>query len=283
MDQNKIVQFTGKKRVDVDPQGSQHKGLGGLFEIVLRRFKLAVHVSVLMLLYGLASLCIGASLVPGILFYRLMNELTNQRSNLVHTAALGFSIAAGFFLYGFTMMFLIPAVNYVLRGQLKPWRGTYYSLAALPWSVHNGLTYLMRYTFLEFITPTPFNLLFYKLMGMKIGHGTQINSTNISDPSLIVLGKRVTIGGSATLCGHYGMSGYLILAPVVIGDDAVIGLRAIVMGGVEIGASAKVLPNSVVMPKTVIPAGEIWGGVPAIKITENQVSEPKTIRAIPEN
>jgi hypothetical protein len=25
-----------------------------------------------------------------------------------------------------------------------------------------------------------------------------------------------------------------------------------------------VMPNSVVLPKTIIPAGEVWGGVPAV-------------------
>jgi serine acetyltransferase len=39
------------------------------------------------------------------------------------------------------------------------------------------------------------------------------------------------------------------------------------MGGAQIGKGAKILPNSVVLPKTVIPAGETWGGVPAQKIT----------------
>jgi serine acetyltransferase len=43
-------------------------------------------------------------------------------------------------------------------------------------------------------------------------------------------------------------------------------LHAKVLGGVEIGEGAKILPNSVVMPKTKVPAGEIWGGVPAVKI-----------------
>lgn len=147
-----------------------------------------------------------------------------------------------------------------------PWRGPYYSAACVNWYVHNGLTYLARFTILEFITPTPFNLLFYKLMGMKIGRGTQINSSNISDPSLIEMGENVTIGGSATIVAHYGMGGFLIISPVKIGDGATIGLKATILGGVEIGAGAKLMPNSVVLPRTIIPAGETWGGVPAKKI-----------------
>lgn len=150
-----------------------------------------------------------------------------------------------------------------MRAKLFAWRGPYYSLPAIRWYIHNALTYLMRFTFLEFITPTPLSLLFYRLMGMKIGEGTVINTTHLSDPSLIEMGKRVTLGGSVTIVAHYGQGGFLVLAPVKIGDHVTLGLRAIVMGGVQIGDGAKIMPGSVLLPKTVVPAGEIWGGVPA--------------------
>ena len=44
---------------------------------------------------------------------------------------------------------------------------------------------------------------------------------------------------------------------------------------VEIGEKAKILPNSVVLPKTRIPAGETWGGVPAIRIPKEQMDQIK--------
>jgi acetyltransferase-like isoleucine patch superfamily enzyme len=164
-------------------------------------------------------------------------------------------------------LLIVPLINFCLRMSLRPWRGPYYSLEAIRWYIHNGLTYLPRFTFLDFVTPTPFNLMFYRLMGMKIGRGTAINTTFISDPSMIVLGDKVTIGGSVTLIAHYGQGGYLVLAPTVIGDRVTIGLKATVMGGVTIGEGAKIMPNSVVLPKTVIAPGETWGGVPAVKIS----------------
>lgn len=268
-----------KKKVDIDPQGSTHAGFSGVFETVFRKFKGFMHIFMLLPMYALGSLCIGAALVPGILFFNGVNSATQAWPVLPHYLALGFALGAGYFLYGFSQLFILPTMNFVLRAQLRPWRGTYYSLGTIKWYIHNSLTYLMRYTFLEFFTPTPFNILFYKWMGMKIGHGTQINSSAISDPSLIEMGEKVTIGGSAVICAHYGMAGFLIIAPVKIGDGAVIGLRAIVMGGVEIGAGAKVLPNSVVLPKTFIAAGETWGGVPAVKI---DVAELKKIPQVSE-
>ena len=53
------------------------------------------------------------------------------------------------------------------------------------------------------------------------------------------------------------------LAPIHVGAGAIVGARAIILPGVKIGPRAAVAPNSVVKAHTVIPAGEVWGGVPA--------------------
>lgn len=110
---------------------------------------------------------------------------------------------------------------------------------------------------------------------MKIGKGSVINTTWISDPSMIQLGKKVTLGGSVTLAAHYGQGGLLVIAPISIGDGCTIGLKSSIMGGVTIGANTKILPHSVVLPKTQIPAGEIWGGVPAQKLDLRALAELK--------
>jgi acetyltransferase-like isoleucine patch superfamily enzyme len=147
-------------------------------------------------------------------------------------------------------------VNKLLPLKVKPLRASWYSLSVIPWYYHNALTYLVRYTFLDFITPTPLNKLFYQMMGMKIGKGTMINTSNISDPCLIELGDYVTIGGSASLVAHYGQKGMLIIEPLVVKDKATIGLKASLFGDVIVGKGALVKAHEVVMPKTRIPDAE---------------------------
>lgn len=254
------------KRVSLDPQGSAHKGIYGLYESVLRRFKSAVHIATLVPLYGLAASCLGLALFPGISLLSWIWQRTEHDATVWRSLTMSLGVGASYFLFGFSLLVIVPLMNWVLRANPLAWRGPYYSLGAVKWYIHNGLTYLVRYTFLEFITPTPFNIKFYEWMGMKIGRGTQINSANISDPALITMGEKVTIGGSATIVAHYGQGGYLVIDPVTIGNSVTVGLKATIMGGVHIGEGAKVLPNSVVLPKTVIPAGETWGGVPAQKV-----------------
>jgi acetyltransferase-like isoleucine patch superfamily enzyme len=98
-------------------------------------------------------------------------------------------------------------------------------------------------------------MLFYKMMGMKIGKGAHINTTNISDPCLIEIEDKVTIGGSVHIIAHYASKGFLIVEPVKIRKGATIGLKATVMGDVEIGEGAVIAPHEVILPKSRIPAG----------------------------
>jgi acetyltransferase-like isoleucine patch superfamily enzyme len=255
-----------QNRTDVDSTKSRRRGLAGLFESIFRSFRNLTHLVIMTPLYVFASVVIGVALTPGLIVFRLTYMTTTDWPVIPRLISLGTCIAFTYFGYGLSLVFMLPALNSLFRLRLKPWRGPYYSLPSVPWYIHNGFTYLLRYTFLEFITPTPLNIFFYRGMGMKIGRGTVINTSAISDPSLIRLGEKVTIGGSVTIVGHYGQGGFLVLAPVEIGDRVTVGLRCIIMGGVKIGKEAKILPNSAVMPKTIIPAGEVWGGVPARKI-----------------
>lgn len=258
------------KKIDLDTTRSDHGGIKWLFEVLLRRFKIVMHISTMIPVYFLACLLLGASLVPAISLFRAVSELTVNQGFMVQNMAYGLSLAIGYFLYGISLLFLAPGLNLLLVGKLSEWRGPYYSAESLKWFLHNGLTYMVRFTFLEFVTPSPLGILFYRMMGMKIGKGVQINSTWISDPSIISIGDKSTIGGSVTIVAHYGQGGLLVIAPVKIGIGCTIGIKATIMGGAVIGDGAKLLPHSIVLPKTIVPPGETWGGVPAQKIELKQ-------------
>lgn len=261
------------KKIDLDAQNSKHSGIAGLFEILLRRFKVFTQILTMLPVYILACVIIGICIAPAAHVFLYITHYFSNSIHWLNMFVIGFSVAASFFTYGLTLLFVAPAANWIMRCRLKPWRGSYYSIETIKWFIHNGLTYIARFTFLDFVTPTPLANLFYQMMGMQIGRGTVINTTYISDPSLISMGEKVTIGGSVTIVGHYGQGGLLIIAPVKIGNGCTIGLKCSIMGGVTIGDNAKVMPHSVVMPKTTILENETWGGVPARKIELQESSQ----------
>ncbi|MEF8719428.1 MAG: hypothetical protein V5A91_06110 [Candidatus Accumulibacter necessarius] len=216
---------------------------------------------------ALAIAAAGLSLGTAVwLFDEILAPMLATLSSAWRYPLTGLALASSYFAYGLTLLLVAPLLNLLLGGRLQPYRGSAVSLMALRWYVHCTLTLVVRYSFLEFVTPSPFAQLYYRLMGMKIGRNVTINSTAIADPSLIEMADGVTIGGSASVMAHYAQGGYLVIAPVRLGSGATIGLRAIVMGGVEVGEKARVLAGSFVLPNTRIPAGETWAGIPARRV-----------------
>jgi len=244
-----------KKREDLDAAATDRTGFGGVLEFLIRKFRIASYIVALIPLYIVCFLAMGISAAPGIVFFDFMKHQSAEWPIILHYIATGCGLVFGYLFYGITLLFVLPLFNFLLPFRLKPFRGNYYSLSTVPWYFHNALTYVARYTFLEFVTPSPLNMLFYKMMGMKIGKGAHINTTNISDPCLIEIGEKVTIGGSATLIAHYASQGYLIVDKVKIGKKATIGLKATIFGDVEIGEEAVIAPHEVILPKSRIPQG----------------------------
>ena len=244
------------KREDLYSAGSDKKGFGGAFERFIRRFRDISFFITLGILYFLVLLSMGISATPGVYLFMSALEKTAEWPQFFHLLSLGCAIVFGYFLYGFSMIFVVPLFNFLMPFRVKPFRGNYFSISSIPWYFHNAFIYVVRYTFLEFFTPTPLNILFYRLMGMKIGKHSHINTTNISDAALIEIGDKVTIGGSATIFAHYASKGYLVVEPVKIKNGATVGIKATVMGDVEIGENVMVGPHEVVMPKSRIPSVE---------------------------
>ncbi len=234
----------------------------GAIDRFIRRFNAVSYGLAVLALYALAATALGVALVPSMLLVARWTPPLWHSAAWWRWPALGSLLGGALFVWGFALLVVIPAYNFVLPTRLRPFKGGYFTIAAVPWYLHNGLFYLVRFTFLSFVTLTPFGILFLRAMGMKMGKRPRISTENISDPCMITLGDDVAIGGSAHLFCHYGGGGHLVIAPVVIGSRATIGLKATVMGDVHIGEGAKILAHTVLLPGTRVGAGEVWGGVP---------------------
>jgi hypothetical protein len=229
----------------------------------VRRFNSLSYGAAVLVLYAIGASALGVALYPALWMIRRWAPALWQSGGFAHLLALALLLSVAAFVWGFALLIVVPIYNALLPTRLRPFRGGYFTAAAVPWYLHNGLFYLVRFTFLPFVTLTPFGVLFLRAMGMRIGRRPRITTEFISDPCMITLGDDVTIGGSAHIFCHYGGSGHLVIAPVVIGSRATIGLKATVMGDVTIGEDATVLAHSVLLPGTRVGPGELWGGVPA--------------------
>lgn len=255
------------------PDSATHRGAGNAVDRFIHRFGTLAHLLVVLVVYVVLVVVIGLALAPALWLLAgwLPWAMTFGGWLAWPIAGLGFGLA--FLVAGFALLLVVPLANRLLPTRVEPYHGTYYSIAAVPWILHNALFYMVRYTFLPYTTLTPFSPWFLAAMGMKIGKRAYINTEFISDPCLITLGDDVVIGGSVHLFAHFGGGGHLTIAPVVIESRATIGEKATVMGDVHIGTGATILAHAVLLPGSRVGAGETWSGVPARPVSEAEMAQ----------
>lgn len=244
------------KKINVHTTKSDKKGFRGFIETAIRKFRqLAVVVIIIPIAISYVA-CLAISLTPCVYLLIKIWERTPSDSPFFLALSLSFGLGLCFIIFTVSLLLVVPLFNFLLVtpfGGVKPIRVIGHSFETIPWYYHNAMVQLPRFLVLDFLTPTPFIVFFYKLMGMKIGKNVVINSTNISDPCLITLEDHVVIGGSATIFAHYGMHGFLIVSQTIIKKGATIGLRANIMGDVIVGENQTVPPGVTLLPKTRLP------------------------------
>lgn len=265
--QNQDGQNQAELHEDINKRASTKIGIFAIFENFFRKLGNIGFLLFLVPVIFICVLCLAIALTPGVFLIQWMGPHVAEYSLVLKSFCYAFGVAAGFLAFILTLIFVVPVFNFPVIPFVKSYRGAWFSFESIPWYYHNALTYLVRYTILDLITPSPLNVLFFKMMGMKVGKGVLINTSNISDPCLIILEDYVTIGGSVYMMSHYGMKGFLIIDKLHIKKGAMIGLSAKILGGVTIGEKAVVAPNSVVYPKTVIAPGDKYGVPQSTTIT----------------
>jgi acetyltransferase-like isoleucine patch superfamily enzyme len=250
------------------PQGPPR----GFVDAFIRRFGALAHLLLTLLVYVIIACAIGLALAPALLLLAAWLPWSLTWYGWERWPVAGFGFGLAFLIAGFSLLLVVPLFNWLLPTRVRPYHGAYYSVAAVPWVLHNALFYLARYTFLPYVTLTPFGPWFLSAMGMRLGQRVFINTEFISDPRLISIGDDAVVGGSVHLFAHWGGGGHLSIEPTVIEARATIGQKATIMGDVRVGIGATVLPHSVLLPGTRVGAGEIWAGVPARRIEPEELA-----------
>jgi acetyltransferase-like isoleucine patch superfamily enzyme len=213
-------------------------------------------------LHVLAIVVLGLSLFPMVFFLVGVWKLTVVYPLWARVLTFSFSISMGYFLFGTTLIFLCVITRNILGFKIAPGLYTIHSKEALLWMGYNSMILIANSAFLDILRLSPFQTLFYRLMGAKVGEGVNINTGGLADLSMLEIGNHVLIGGGVALICHASERGFLRLASTKIGNNVSIGLGSIIMPGCEIEDGASIAPCSFVPKGTKIPARGIWGGNP---------------------
>lgn len=230
-------------------------------------------MNLLLWVYSIFSMMFGGLLL-GLSIYPSIWLLTP----LAQKGPLGLSLTLGlgYFFSSVCLLFWCAVFHHLLFLGLKPGRTPLMSLTSFRWATASSLYMLIKYTCADFLMATPFFTVYLKVVGMKLGEGVMINSKFIHDHGLIEIGDGSLIGGDAVMSAHTAEKGHLLLSPIKVGKKCLIGQKSILMPGVEVGDGAVVAAGAIVLKDTLVPPGEVWGGIPARCIRPAKTEEPVT-------
>ena len=223
-------------------------------------------------LHLLAVVILGASLFPMLAFFYSVWKLMAPYSPWLKLLAVSFSLSIGFFLFGTALIFFCVFTKNLLGFRISPGLFPMYSLEALRWMGYNSLILLANSAFLDVLRISPFQTLFYRLMGAKVGRDVNVNTSGLADLSMLEIGDQVVIGGGTALICHAFDRGFLRLAPTKLGSRVSIGLGSVIMPDCEIGDGASLAPCSFLAKGSRVPPRAVWGGNPAHDLREERRS-----------
>ena len=114
-----------------------------------------------------------------------------------------------------------------------------------------------------FLPLVPLRVRLLRLAGLVMGKTSVLaGSELIHDPYMVEIGENTLIGGYSWILGHIAKE-KLILKPVRIGDNCLIGGRAIIMPGAVIEDDVTVGLQALVLEDQVLKAGKTYVGIPA--------------------
>jgi acetyltransferase-like isoleucine patch superfamily enzyme len=221
-------------------------------------------------LYFVGILVISLAVLPGILLVHYVWGVTLAYSIVLRFWLICVSLVSAFFIYGFCLIIILGLLRIVFRLNLQEGEYRIASLGIYRWMFINGLYMIAAITFMDFILLTPFSILFFRLMGAKVGKNVQINSKKCFDLSLIEIGDNAVIGGYATVMCHSFERNRLILRKVKIGKNVVLGLNSVVMSGAEIGEGAFITAGAILGKNKQVAPYSVYVGVPAESTKERR-------------
>jgi serine acetyltransferase len=179
------------------------------------------------------------------------------------------ALVVAWYVSALLFVMVIVGIKRVLIGEVRPGRYLLTSKRAFRWIGADRLV--------KMLNRSPYRSLiidnaFYRTLYLR-GMGAAIQPTLllgqrvvIPEPYFLRAGHHVLIGDEAILSAHKVEHNVVTLEPIEIGDNVLIGARAIILPGAKIGSNVTIGAGAVVARGAVIPAGETWTGNPAARL-----------------
>jgi non-ribosomal peptide synthetase-like protein len=119
---------------------------------------------------------------------------------------------------------------------------------------------------LDFLLGTPFAPIILRLLGMRIGKGVYIDTTDFTEFDLISIGDNVILDRNCTLQTHLFEDRVMKMERVRLENNCQIGTAAVVLYDSLLAANVCLHPMSLIMKGERLPAATSWEGIPASRV-----------------
>lgn len=221
-------------------------------------------------LHILAAAIIGLSFTPMVAFLYGIWKFFVPYGTWAQILAFSFGIGFGYFIFGTTLIFICVLAKNVFGFKISPGLFPIHSKECLNWMGYNSMILIANSAFLDVLRISPYQVLFYRLMGAKVGEGVNVNTGGLADLAMLEIGNNVLIGGGVALICHASERGFIRLEGTKLGNNISIGLGSVIMPGCEIGDGASIAPCSLLPKGTKIPPRSVWGGNPIRDLREER-------------
>jgi non-ribosomal peptide synthetase-like protein len=155
---------------------------------------------------------------------------------------------------------IVLSARRLLLSGLRPGRYSRHGwLAYRVWFVER----LAEVCHLQALAGTPWAARYARISGHRIGQGARLG-TLPPPTSLVSVGEGATLEADVDLHGWWIDGHELVVGGLEVGAGARVGTRSLLMPGAAVGAGAEVEPGTLVSGE--IPAGQRWSGSPARQV-----------------
>jgi non-ribosomal peptide synthetase-like protein len=165
------------------------------------------------------------------------------------------------------LVLLAVSAKWILLGRIRPARyplwGSYY----LRWWFVQSLVGNVPLTRLG---GTPLLPWVYRLLGVRIEEHVHLATDSLAAFDLISIGSGASVDEGASLLGYAVEGGELVIGPVSVGRECVVGTRSVLCPHTVMDDGARLEDLSLLPSGARIPAAETWAGSPSRRVSHPQ-------------
>lgn len=172
---------------------------------------------------------------------------------------------------------IVTAIKWVVMGRFKPVIKPLWSPYVWLNEMVNGIYESIMAPALNSFLGTPFVVPFLRMMGIKVGKSTYIESVLFSEFDLVEIGNYAALNAGAIVQTHLFEDRIMKSSFCRIGEGCALGNMAVLLYDTTMQPGSTLGPLSLVMKGETLAAGTRWHGVPNVRCPDFHPVVPRSI------